>query len=187
MALEYLAMYIEIQFRMGATENPIVPIRHFASARLRLSEAVKSGNFFTDMEEALREWNLIRNGAREISVLVDSTLPGRENIIKGAAKKGLAEVNDTMALAEHARSQIPAITRPDVSGFTLFFGMKTVKTPFPRPILDIVHWRNFFTKPGAYVELTGGPTFERNSVDFQSNRFDAITFREWGTMIISGP
>lgn len=184
MALEYLAMYIEVQFNMGQVDNPIVPIRHFASSRVKLGEAVKRGDLFTDMDAALREWNLLRR-ALEISVLFDSTLPGRENIIKGKAKKGMTEVNETIALQEHAHSQIPAITRPGVSGFSLFFGMKTAKTQYPRSV-HIVNWRNFFTKPGAYLEISG-PTFERNKADSGGNSFEAMTFRQWNTMGIDGP
>ena len=185
MALEYLAMYVEIQFVPGKVDNPIVPIRHFASSRTRLGEAVRSGEFFTDMGTAIREWNFCTNGALEISVLFDSTLPGRENIIKGRAKTGLSEINETMARQEHAMSQIPAIQRPDVSTARLFFGMKTAKAQFPREV-DISKWRNFFTKPGAYIELWG-PTFERNIRDFNGNTFSAMTFREWSTMAVGGP
>lgn len=186
MAEEYLAMYIEVQFNMGQTNNPIVPIRHFASSRPRLGQAVQNGDLFTDLDAALREWELITNGALEISVLFDSTLPGRKNIIKGQAKKGMAEINVTMALKEHAQSQIPAIQRPDVSGLALFFGMKTAKTPYPRPILDVTTWRKFFTKPGAYVEVSA-PTFERKFAFLSNNLFEAMTFRQWNTMAISGP
>jgi hypothetical protein len=185
MASEYLAMYIEVQFVSGRVDNPIVPIRHFASSRPRLGEAVRSGEFFTDMDAALREWKLCTSGALEISVLFDSTLPGRENIIKGRAKKGMAEIADTMEAKEHAMAQIPAIQRPDVSGFTLFFGTKTSKTPYPREV-DISKWRNFFTKPGAYIELSA-PSFERVTRDFNGNTFTAMTFRDWSMMAIGGP
>jgi len=185
MALEYLAMYIEIQFVSGKVDNPVVPIRHFASSRPKLGEAVRSGDFFTDMDAAIREWNLATNGAREISVLFDSTLPGREKIIKGRAEKGMSEVKETMARQEHALSQIPAIQRPDVSGFTLFFGMKTFKTRYPREVM-ITTWRNFFTKPGAYVELSN-PSFERNSRDLNGNTFEAMTVRDWSLMAVAGP
>lgn len=186
MALEYLAMYIEVQFEMGATENPILPVRHFASSRPKLGEAVKSGELFTDLDAALREWDLIKSRSREISVLFDSTLPGRQNIIKGNAKSGLSAINKTLEERAAANAAIPAIRRPDVSGFTLFFGMKTSTTRFPRPIIDVIHWRNFFTKPGAYVEVTG-PTFERNVVILPPNIFEAMTFRDWGNMFVDGP
>ena len=186
MALEYLAKYIEVQFNMGQTNNPIVPIRHFASSRRKLGEAVKAGDLFTDMDAAIREWELITKGALEISVLFDSTLPGRQNIIKKDAKKGLSGINKTMAEMEAARSKIPAITRPDVSGMSLFFGMKTVHNHYPRSILDVTTWRKFFTKPGRFLEVSA-PTFERNTVVFGMNIFEAITFRSWNTMAISGP
>lgn len=179
-------MYIEIQFSMGAVDNPIVPVRQFASSRPKLGKAVMSGIFFTDMDEALSEWNQVTNGAKEISVLFDSTLPGRKNIIKGPAKKGLSEINLTLAQEEHARAQIPAISGPDVSGFTLFFGMKKANTPYPRPVLDVVHWRNFFTRPGAYVEISA-PTFERNFALLGTNVFESLTFRRWNIMTVDGP
>jgi hypothetical protein len=162
-----------------------VPIRHFASTRSKLGVAVQSGDFFTDMHAAMREWQLIIHGATEISVLFDSTLPGRENIIKGNAKKGMSDIKQTMALQEHAHAQIPAIRRPDVSGFSLFFGMKMIKTQYPRSI-NVVTWRKFFTKPGAFLELSG-PTFERNVVAFGQNNFEAMTFRSWNLMAIDGP
>ena len=188
MAMEYLAMYIEVQFQMGQTENPIVPVRHFSSSRPRLGEAVQSGNLFTDINDALREFDLIlASPKKEISVLFDSSLPGRENIIKGRAKTGMKEINKTMADEVAKRAQIPAIQpRPDVSGFTLFFGMKTVKTPFPRPILDVVHWRNFFTKPGAFAEVSS-PNFERVTRPVNGNFFEAMTFRDWNTFAFDRP
>jgi hypothetical protein len=179
-------MYVMVQLKMGATNNPIVPIRHFTAARAKLSDAVKSGNFFTSLDDAMFEAKQLFQGAKELSVLLDSTLAGRDRIIKGPAKTGLKTINDAIAGVANQLAQVPVIQGPDFSGFTLFFGLKTVQTAYPRPIIDVSTWRRFFTKPGAYIELSG-PSFERRAVEFNNNTFDGVTLRRWSTIIHDGP
>jgi hypothetical protein len=184
MSLEYLAMYIGLRFGQGVYDKMISPVRHFASSRTKISDAIKSGKLFTDMNDANSEWDLIKlQKPKELSVLFDTTLPGRENIIKGHSKNMPFVINLSLFGEERAHASKPSIGGPEIYEVTLFYGMKTVKNHYPTSPLDIVHWQNYFTKQGHYGEFTG-PSFERNVASFGGFKFEAITFRNWYNMVV---
>jgi hypothetical protein len=184
MSLEYLAMYIGLGFDQGQYDKMVFPVRHFASSRTKISDAIKSDKLFTDMADANREFELIKlQKPKELSVLFDTTLPGRENIFKGPSKNMPIAVNISLGLLQRAHAAKPSIGGPEIYEVLLFYGMKTVKNHYPRSPLDIVHWKGNFTKPGHFAEFTGS-TFERNFASFGGFKFEAITFRNWDTMAV---
>jgi len=184
MASEYLAMYIGLKFGPGSSNAWVSPIRHFASSRAKISNAIKSNSLFTDIGDANKEWGLLKlQKPKELSVLFDTTQPGRENIIKGPSKNMPHVINMSLFFLERAHAAKPSIGGPEVYEVILFYGMKTIKNHYPGHFLDVLQWRKYFTKPGHYAEFTGS-SFERNVASFGGFKFEAITFRNWYNMVI---
>lgn len=152
MASDYLAMYLKVAFDMGELGN-VVAIRHFSAATSRLSDAVKSGNLFTEPEDVKIEAQQCA-AQRQVTVLVDSTLPGRNKILpqegKDAADRILKKLNDI----QNAPPSAPVIGGTTISSISIRSGMRNMS--LPRPYRQgFVDNRNFrsgvfrWTRPAA--------------------------------------
>jgi hypothetical protein len=180
MASDYLAMYLKVAFDMGELGN-VVAIRHFSAATSRLSDAVKSGNLFTDLEDVKIEAQQCA-AQKRVTVLLDSTLPGRDKILpqegKDAVDRILKKLNDL------SNPTAPIIGGPAISSISIRSGMRNMS--FPRPYRQgFVDNRNFRSSLFS-MDTSGGTRFQIiPPVSFNGNMFFAVTFFGWDQMLLT--
>jgi hypothetical protein len=192
MSSEYLAMYLGIQPSLGA-EHLIVPVRHFAANRYRLGDAIAKNKLFTDFETARLEMDVFwGNKNKTMAFLLDSSLPGRKNIIKGKAVHNLKMLFDVLDSAVKKSQAAPVIGGAQIEGsVSLAFGIKTIKNSYPTGFLSNEFYsRKIFSKEGYFIRASESgslkmlPGFSRGNVFFaveftSMGRFDTDYYRTY--------
>lgn len=182
MANDYLAMYISIAFDLGEIGN-IVAIRHFSATTARLSAAIQSKSFFTDLNDVKNEAQLVAQ-ARQVTILLDSTLPGRKNIIPRAASTNLSRIYSKFNNLLNPAQPKPTVTGPYIADFNIRSGMRNLS--LPRPYKDeIVDSQHF--KGGVFdMGINGGARFRViPPVILDNNIFLGVTFHGWSRMLLT--
>jgi hypothetical protein len=142
---DYLAMYLSLEFHMG---GPIfVPVRHFAESTQRLAQDIMQNKLHTKLDEANAAIGRIMAPNKvQVAVLLDSTLPGRNVILKRPLARG------NMVRVGHELQKLfapPAAPvmqpNPDLR-FCINFGMKNIRTQYPDPFVEA---RNFTSGMGT--------------------------------------
>ena len=162
MSSEYLAMYLGIQPSLGA-ENLIVPVRHFAANRHRLGHAIAGNKLFTDFQTARMEMDVFwGNRDKTMAFLLDSSLPGRKNIIKGQAVHNLKMLFDVLNSAVKKAQSAPVIGGAQIDGsISLAFGIKTIKAPYPTGFLSNEFYSGkIFSKEGYFIRASESGSFQ---------------------------
>lgn len=177
MSSEYLAMYLGVQPTAGA-EHIIIPVRHFAADRHRLGRAITGNKLFTDFETARIEIDIFwTNKSNTMAFLLDSNLPGRENIIKGKAVRNFKMLFELFNASIKKIQGIPVLNGPQVGSVCLAFGVKTTKDPYPTGFLSNEFYaRKIFSKEGYFLRASESGDFQLLPGSFNSHNFLAVEF-----------
>ena len=176
---DYLAMYLSLEFQMG---GPIfVPVRHFAESTQRLGQDIIQDKLHTKLDEAnaaIRR--IIAANKVQVAVLLDSTLPGRDVILKRPLAKGnMVRVGHELQKL-FAPPTAPVIQPiPDLR-FSIKFGMKNIRTQYPDPFVEAGN----FTSGMGSIEFRG--LVHRLPAIIGLNFFFALLFDHASSQIFFG-
>ncbi len=182
MASDYLAMYLQVKFDLGEIGN-VVAIRHFSATTSRLSDAVKSGKLFTDLEDVKKEAQQVA-AQKQVTVLLDSSLPGRDKILPQEGKDNVDKILKRLNALQNPVQPQPTIGGPQISSISIRSGMRNMSLPRP--------YRQGFVDNSAFrsslfsMDTSGGGKFIIVSpVSFNGNSFSAVTFYGWDQMLLA--
>jgi hypothetical protein len=175
----YLAMYLSLEFQMG---GPIfVPVRHFAESTRRLGQDIIQNKFHTKLDEANAAiGRIIAQRQVQVAVLLDSTLPGRNVILQRPLARG------NMVRVAHGFQKLfapptaPVIQQVPELGFSIKFGMKNARTPYPDPFVEAGN----FTSGEGIIEFRG--RIHRRPAIIGPNLFVALLFDHASGQIVFG-
>jgi hypothetical protein len=175
---DYLAMYLKVNFGSGKPDA-VVAIRHFSANKSRLSDAIKSGNLFTDFEQVKKEASQVR-AQKNITVLLDSSLPGRNNILPQEGKDGVNLIISEIGNLLNPSQPNPAIGGPIISSLKLWSGMRNMSLPRPYKVgfNDTIFKPNYLSMHTIGI-VRFSPVVP---VVFEANLYMAVSFSGWDDM-----
>ncbi len=177
MARDYLAMYLNVQFNFG--EFNVVAIRHFSANTARLAEAIRNGNLFTDLTALKHEATMVEQ-QKEITVLLDSTLPGRKKILPAAAQENLSNINNIYSKFYEARTN--PVNPPRID-FNIRSGIRNIN--LPRPYID--GFASYSTFKSGYFDMSinGDADIKIHPpTPIDGHVYFAVTFSKWDRMLL---
>lgn len=183
MAKDYLAMYLQVTFDL-AEASSIVAIRHFSAHTSRLSDAVKSGNLFTDMEDVRIEARQAV-AQKQVTVLLDSTLPGRKQILPPDAEANLKTIMSKLDDRVTSSQTGPrGFAGPKISSISIRSGLRNMS--LPRPYKQGFVDNRTFTSGVFDMSTSGGAHFTKiPPVQINGDMYHAVTFHNWGQMMLT--
>lgn len=179
MARDYLAMYLNVRFSFG--DRNVVAIRHFSSDPARLTEAIRGGNLFTDLNVLKDEAGRVAH-FKQVTVLLDSTLPGRKSILPAAARRNLKKINSEFEAALYAVN--PSSMKGKIFDFNIRSGIRNIN--LPRPYRDGSAGQSTFKSGWFDMQPNGDVVFEIHPpAIIDGHGFVAVTFRGWDQMLLT--
>lgn len=131
----YLAMYLSVRFDFATVW---APIRLFAENILRLEDDIRNAAYFTTINEAddASERIQTHSNSRQVCVLLDSSLAGREAILK---PYGHNQAHSNMAKIQAEAAKLypsASLRRPSVEVLLqIWYGIKNANTAYPTGIV----------------------------------------------------
>lgn len=179
MARDYLAMYLNVAFSFG-DRNPIA-IRHFSADTARLADAIRNGNLFTDLNALKEEARRVEH-FKQVTVLLDSTLSGRKNILPAAAQSNLRRIYSKLQAAFYAVN--PSSMKGRIFDFNIRSGIRNID--LPRPYTDGFAGSGTFKSGWFDMQPNGDVVFELHPpAIIDGHGFVAVTFRGWDRILLT--